>query len=441
MSIATRILSILVLLASIGAVVLAFMLFGAREEVVSGRESMAQAIADNSNKLGKTSTENPAKVKITPDEMSVANGNESVSGALKKFDDVTKAILVQRDMLADQLVELTAIVAEGEIGELKSEDLANVKTNPEKFGAIKKDAEETIQLYIKTREAYIDTIKILERALEMESVGSTALNPKSPELDKIKKALDDMDQKIRAMYGHITDINNIVPEEYRVKAEGMNGENYEAYLKDQKNNMEMLKARFDQLVKLVEELTAKVEELTAQVEKLEAERDKYKKDFEEARDARDSLQIEFDQLTEKYEKTKKEQDKFKQMGLGAEGTSGSAVAPQLPVETAALAAVEGKVVSVNEKSGFVVLNIGTSVKVEVKNKKIPLVLPKNAIMTVSTSLAPENAEFVCKVQVYKVEADRSMANILPGGKMPKVGDAVFFSDMDIANSTSKDAKK
>ena len=457
MSIANRILSVLVLLASIGAIVLAFMLFSAREEVVSGRENMAQAIADNANKLAQTSTENPAKVKITPEEMSVAQGNDSVGAAIKKFDDVTKAIISQRNLLADQLVELATIVSEGENGELTGADLANVKTNEEKFAAIKKDAEETVELYKKTRDAYIKAVKDFEKALEMQGLDSNALDPKNPDFAKIKSALDSMDQKIRAMYSHISiDVNGIMPDEYKVKEGSMSGENYEAYLKDQKSNMEAFKTRFEQLVKQVEELTekvnaltAKVEELAEEVKKLEAERDKLKTDFEAERDAKEKLQAESNQLKEEFKKVKDELDKLKKMGVSvasASSSSNAAAAVQLPVQTAALAAVEGKVIYVDSESGLVVLNIGLNTTVDVKNaagkkQKTKLVMPQNAIMTVATSMNPDDAKFVCKIQVYKVEANQSMANILSGGSLPKVGDVVFFSATDIVNSTPVDAKK
>ena len=457
MSTANRILSVLVLLASIGAIVLAFMLFSAREEVVSGRENMAQAIADNSNKLAQTSTANPAKVKIAAEDMSVAQGNGSVADAVKKFDDVTKAIISQRNLLADQLVELATIVSEGENGELTGADLANVKTNEEKFAAIKKDAEETVELYKKTRDAYIKAVKDFEKALEMQGLDSNALDPKNPDFAKIKSALDSMDQKIRAMYSHISiDVNGIMPDEYKVKEGSMSGENYEAYLKDQKSNMEAFKTRFEQLVKQVEELTekvnaltAKVEELAEEVKKLEAERDKLKTDFEAERDAKEKLQAESNQLKEEFKKVKDELDKLKKMGVSvasASSSSNAAAAVQLPVQTAALAAVEGKVIYVDSESGLVVLNIGLNTTVDVKNaagkkQKTKLVMPQNAIMTVATSMNPDDAKFVCKIQVYKVEANQSMANILSGGSLPKVGDVVFFSATDIVNSTPVDAKK
>ena len=91
------------------------------------------------------------------------------------------------------------------------------------------------------------------------------------------------------------------------------------------------------------------------------------------------------------------------------------------------------------------LNIGSETKVEVKDAKgnkvkTALVMPANAIMTVATSLDPATAKFVCKIQVYQVAATRAMANILPGNAFPKVGDIVYFSASDIANSKSAENK-
>ena len=455
MSTANRILSVLVLLASIGAIVLATMLFNKREGVVAGRNNMAQAIADNSNKMSKTAAENPKKVEIDPAEMGVDKGQD-VLGALKKFDDVTKAILKQRNELAAQVVELTSILAEhnsdnGEYAEFQSADLADVKTNAEKFAEIKAKAEKVIALYKQTRESYIAAVKLFENALNMQTLGDSVLDPKNPDFSAIDAGLRAIDQKIRLMYSHITSLNDIVPDDYKVKDGSMSAEDYKSYLQDQKTNMEAFKARFDQLVKQVEELTAKVEELTAKVEKLTEERDQYKANFEAEREAKEKLQNENNQLNEKLSKIEKKLKDMEKMGIAAApagAPAGVAAAPtpaQVSLQAAALNKVEGKIIYVDKESGFVVLNIGSETKVEVKDAKgnkvkTALVMPANAIMTVATSLDPATAKFVCKIQVYQVAATRAMANILPGNAFPKVGDIVYFSASDIANSKSAENK-
>ena len=448
MSTANRILSVLVLLASIGAIVLATMLFNKREGVVAGRNNMAQAIADNSNKMSKTATENPKKVEIDPAEMGVDKGQD-VLGALKKFDDVTKAILKQRNELAAQVVELTSILAEhnsdnGEYAEFQSADLADVKTNAEKFAEIKAKAEKVIALYKQTRESYIAAVKLFENALNMQTMGDSVLDPKNPDFSAIDAGLRAMDQKIRLMYSHITSLNDIVPDDYKVKDGSMSAEDYKSYLQDQKTNMEAFKARFDQLVKQVEELTAKVEKLTE-------ERDQYKANFEAEREAKEKLQNENNQLNEKLSKIEKKLKDMEKMGIAAApagapaGVTAAPTPAQVSLQAAALNKVEGKIIYVDKESGFVVLNIGSETQVEVKDAKgnkvkTALVMPANAIMTVATSLDPATAKFVCKIQVYQVAATRAMANILPGNALPKVGDIVYFSASDIANSKSAENK-
>lgn len=456
MSIANRILSVLVLLASIGAIVLAFMLFGAREEVVAGRNDMAQAIADNSNKLAQTSTEDPAKVKITTDEMSVAQGNDSVDGAIRKFDEVTKSIIAQRDMLAEQLVELNKILAEGEASGLTSAELADVKTNAETFATLKKQAEETVQLYVKIREEYVKAVRLFEDALNMQPLG--AIDPKNPKFDEINAALTAMDKKIREMMAHIKEINSNVPKDFQVGGSLEAGQ-YASYLEAQAEQIKKLAEEWQELSDKVKELEKEVTSLKERITELEAEVKQCKADLEAEKAAKAELQKKYDSLEneklnleEELAKLKEENKKLKSMGLGSAGgvavagtADGTAAAPQLPVQTAALSVVEAKVTHVEPASGFVVLNIGSTTKVDVKDasgnkRKVQLVLPQNAIMTVATSLNPENAKFVCKIQVYKVEANRTFANILTGGNMPKVGDVVFFSATDIVNSTPDEKK-
>ena len=456
MSIANRILSVLVLLASIGAIVLAFMLFGAREEVVAGRNDMAEAIADNSNKLAQTSTEDPAKVKIAADDMSVAQGNDSVGDAIRKFDEVTKSIIAQRDMLAEQLVELNKILAEGEASGLTSAELADVKTNAETFAALKKQAEETVQLYVKTREAYVKAVRLFEDALNMQLLG--AIDPKNPKFDEINNALTAMDKKIREMMAHIEKINSSVPVSFQVGG-SLEGGQYASYLEAQAEQIKKLAEAWQELSNKVKELEDKIEVLNKRIAELEAEVKQCKAELEAEKAAKAELQKKYDlleneklNLEEELAKLKEENKKLKSMGLGSAGgvavadtAGGTAAAPQLPVQTAALSVVEAKVTHVEPASGFVVLNIGSTTKVDVKDasgnkRKVQLVLPQNAIMTVATSLNPENAKFVCKIQVYKVEANRTFANILTGGNMPKVGDVVFFSATDIVNSTPDEKK-
>ena len=456
MSIANRILSVLVLLASIGAIVLAFMLFGAREEVVAGRNDMAEAIADNSNKLAQTSTEDPAKVKIAADDMSVAQGNDSVGDAIRKFDEVTKAIIAQRDMLAEQLVELNKILAEGEASGLTSAELADVKTNAETFAALKKQAEETVQLYVKIREEYVKAVRLFEDALNMQPLG--AIDPKNPKFNEINNALTAMDKKIREMMAHIKEINSSVPVDFQVGGSLEAGQ-YASYLEAQAKQIKELAEAWQVLSDKVKELEGKIEELNKRIAELEAEVKQCKADLEAEKAAKAELQKKYDlleneklNLEEELAKLKEENKKLKSMGLGSAGgvavadtAGGTAAAPQLPVQTAALSVVEAKVTHVEPASGFVVLNIGSTTKVDVKDasgnkRKVQLVLPQNAIMTVATSLNPENAKFVCKIQVYKVEANRTFANILTGGNMPKVGDVVFFSATDIVNSTPDEKK-
>lgn len=457
MGIANRIINGLVLLASIGAIVLAIMLFGKREEVVAGRNDMAKAISENSNKLSASSTENPAKVKVDASEMDVAQGNDSVGTALKKFDDATKAIILQRDTLAKQLVELTAILVEhdeeeGEYSEFKDSDLANVKTNKEKFDEIKAKAGNVVKLYKQTREAYVETIKVFEGALQMEALSSETLDPMNPDFDTIKSKIAKMKTAIIAMDNHIQDVYQNMPADFQVgDAADLTGENYADYLAKQKEQVSAFTAKYNEFKAKVTELEAKVAELEEQNAKLaedlaaaEKARDEFKAKFEAEQTEKEKLQNENNVMKEKVASLEKKIKDMEKMGMSAApvadgATAAAPTAAQLSMQALSLREVEGKVVYVNQESGFVVLNIGSKSVVEVKNAagkkvKTPVILPPNTIMTVATSLNPADAKFVCKVQVYKVEENQTMANIISGHDMPKVGDVVYCSATDVANS-------
>ena len=112
-------------------------------------------------------------------------------------------------------------------------------------------------------------------------------------------------------------------------------------------------------------------------------------------------------------------------------------------DTPLLRKLRGKVISVNEKFGFVVINLGKvnqfeDIKIDIDTgKEVPTVrkvgIPNDGIMTVASSLEPGKADYVCRLTILRVGNDSAIANIIVtrGGRLPKVGDVVFFSESDI----------
>jgi uncharacterized coiled-coil DUF342 family protein len=97
-------------------------------------------------------------------------------------------------------------------------------------------------------------------------------------------------------------------------------------------------------------------------------------------------------------------------------------------------AVQGKVIDINRKYGFLVVDLGTGTKVEqTLGSKLNAVNPKipaQCDMVVARGLDTDNSQYIGKIKLVKVEEHCSIANIIPGSngdREVKIGDTVYFS--------------
>ena len=102
-------------------------------------------------------------------------------------------------------------------------------------------------------------------------------------------------------------------------------------------------------------------------------------------------------------------------------------------------AVQGKIIDINRKYGFVVVDLGSNTKVEqaIGNKVNP-VNPKitsNIDMVVARGLEGDNTQYVGRIKIIKVHDNCSIANVIPGStgdREVKIGDTVYLSSDAVA---------
>ena len=99
---------------------------------------------------------------------------------------------------------------------------------------------------------------------------------------------------------------------------------------------------------------------------------------------------------------------------------------------------KARVIDVNTKWDFVVINIGKNSKVSSMN----VAIPKNEEMVVVRGLGTASPKFVGKVRIVEVNDDCSIANIVPDkeGDSIKIGDVVYFPNSTIAELEKRVAK-
>ena len=97
-------------------------------------------------------------------------------------------------------------------------------------------------------------------------------------------------------------------------------------------------------------------------------------------------------------------------------------------------AVQGKIIDINRKYGFLVVDLGTNTKVEqAVGSKTNAVNPKianNIDMIVARGLEGDNTQYVGRIKIIKVHDNCSIANVIPGStgdREIKIGDTVYFS--------------
>lgn len=106
-------------------------------------------------------------------------------------------------------------------------------------------------------------------------------------------------------------------------------------------------------------------------------------------------------------------------------------------------AVQGKIIKVDRKYGFVVIDLGTGTTVKQQigtkmNYASPLI-PVNSKMIVARNIESTDGEYIGEIQIIKIHEDCSIANVISTakGKGVAVGDTVFFSSAQIAAMKKK----
>ena len=106
-------------------------------------------------------------------------------------------------------------------------------------------------------------------------------------------------------------------------------------------------------------------------------------------------------------------------------------------------AVQGKIIKVDRKYGFVVVDLGTGTTVKQKigtktNYASPLI-PVNSKMIVARNIQSSDGEYIGEIQLIKIHEDCSIANVISTakGKGVAVGDTVFFSSAQVAAMKKK----
>ncbi len=433
MSITSRILNILVLIAAIAAAVCAYVLFEKREQITKGREMMASSVSKAAKNLDP-------QAKISPDDMSIRKKPEELSAPLKVLNDQVQQILNQRKAVAEFFAEAVNHVADlNAAGVENVEATANDFTSYETYRGKGIDAaagiKEKVAFYKERNEKVGSGMKSIATALEisdtkdintLDNAGLGAVF--SDYRDQTGKYVSGM----KKLGTHVSSISEKMKLENTPNA-AVSNTNLDAELQVQ---------------------LEKVDEYVGKAEKAFADNERLAKEAEEAKALAEKKADEAKKALAKLKNTEKElavaNSRIKSLSgfiddpnsaLNSTAAASEAAVSRAAGNQDALRGLIGKVTMVNKEFGFVMIDLGTksTVKKQLPNGKeavsaVPL--PDDALMTVTTSLDPEKAQYVSRIQVVEVGENYTIANILPTLDSKKqieveVGNLVFFSEADL----------
>jgi len=420
MSKASKIINIFIFVFAIVVVVFGVLLFQKREQITQARTDIAATVEKVSIKIDPSAP-------IRSDDLKINKTPAEVKEAMVKLESAVDKIVKQRNAIAENLTDVTNTVLEkafyGEGDEpyiLEIGNVTNYKNTDATLAEIKTHIGERME-YFYVRDKHLSEFMSKDGAnlgMSARSYAFSADNAKlANSLNELLTKTNDTVERMKAFRGHIVSVSSQISPDAREL--DLNSQEYNRLLRENITTIEEFVNRHNQLIKDNEELRERVVRAQAQLGTAEEDTSTYKKLV--------------DELSTKLAKAEEEIIRLRKII----DPTGFGDGDEVNVNFSVLKDLVGKVVFVNEQYGYITVDIGSESNViRSSGEHLRASVPEGALLTVATSLDPDNAKFVCKAQVIRIRANASVATILasPGGTFnyPSVGDVVYFSQGDIA---------
>ena len=403
-------LSILILLLAVASAVFSFFLYEKRTQLVSGWEKMAQAVNSSAVNLDKGSGTEVAK------ELSAENlGHDKydeLDKRLPKLKEQTAKIISERDELASALRKIGST---SEVDNLKSLDefkkLATYKGNA---NAVVNKVNSNARQQTATLNRIRSTARNIGVDLRLSALKGSGY---SRELGKL-------DSKIRTVKSRISNNDRQFKTIYSIaggrSALSFSDKNYKGSVNKVTRAVRDLKSKYSSSQRSLRSKGAQVNNLKKTVKQREGR---------------------IDGLNKKLAKQTLEIKRLNNIIMGT--NSDKVIDPWEDGSVESRRAVQGKIIKVDRKYGFVVIDLGQNTKVEQKigkktNYAYPLI-PVKSKMIVARDIESSDGEYIGEIELVKINDDCSIANVVSTakGKGAAVGDTVFFSKAQVDAMSKK----
>jgi len=415
-----KIVSIAILVLTLGAAVMAFLLGKKREVLVSGWDKMATSINQTAASLDSGSA---TKYAQELQKTNLAHTNfENLDKMLPKLPLQAKAVIAQRDAMA-----------------LAMKDIA---TTLELEGAVEADALKSVSSYDGGKTQIVDLVKksqernnkVMEGlAASCNKVGVKASVADLKDFTKCQEPITKFGVQVTKIMTRVKSYENHIGElasAIGASSPSLGGDDFETSLKDTVSAASTLMNNFEQTKKDLANEKDRTKTTEVKLEEREQKIVSLEKTINSKGEEIDGLKKQVAQLSGSGDSNKET------ITILEDGD------PRL------LKYIKGKVVEMNDKWDFVVIDLGKQSKVKQKIGKREIdnlvMLPSNSEMVVARDLGADN-QFVGKIKITKVYDNCAIANVLPspkGQSAVQVGDTVFFSEDSINDILkSREVKK
>ncbi len=407
MGILNRILCVLILLAAIGAAVLSYFLFEKRQQMLKGWEQMAVIINQTSAVLDEKSGTKVAE-KLKKDNLDHKLPLAELQTALNNLKEQAKKVASQRNSLASTLVSVagTLDVSQGDEVALMNVDKS----------ASSQDALKSAAAQIKTRnEAILNNFVSAGTLVGIQSspdaikgdTGSGLLSGITGEVQK-------RDNKIASLKGGMVNIAGTVG--VGVGASAFDEGRYIGTIAGIVSGVKAQKAKLNETVGALRTAQNNIRTLNSSVNQLR----------NQVAENQKTIAVKQKQIDDLYHQLNPTNDKEIHEKIFGK------------IKPASLyALVRGQVKRVDDKWGFVVVDLGTfyNVKETIAGKQFNTLVPiqPGKVMTVVRGLETDKPQYVAKVVLSEVQHNYTIANVDLSSAKSEVrpGDVVIFLNKDI----------
>ncbi len=410
MVILNRVINILILLATIAAVVFSYLLFSKREKLVNGWAQMASAITTAAKTLDDGGASGTSAEKDLPDAKLKHTNSEELGKVLPKLKENISKVIVQRNDLSKSMQDAASKLS---ITGVDSKNLKSVTAYKDQERIFLKGVQDFRNGRDAVSQEYANTFSKFGA-----SVSANDLNdPK-----KYRTVINSGNMKIQDVLDRRNTYASSLGQIARaagVTAPNVNGPAYRAELNKTVSAVKKKTAEFNKTKSLLAAEQRKTKQLTAQLAS-------QRKAFQSMNQQKLAGDKEIRRLNNILSK------------------DGSLVIPEKLLtskDPECYKYVQGVVEYIDQEYGFITINIGKNYSFiqnyGTKKNRVAFPLQVGKTMTVVRNPNSPNEVLLGKVIVTKVADNSSICTLLNGkSELLQEGDSVFFTDEDMAKALS-----